>query len=150
MHSSPLMTRQDIPSGLSTSVHTNKFLEDDYERDHLESLFPVSEMYTHVQEFLSQPDHTRDAYSSHPEFLYQLGLMLEEIESHRSLRRKAATLREEFSRVQNENVQLRTYLNSRLPAREPVVSSPSTFSPIPRPSADVSGKTWDSIVLDLI
>jgi hypothetical protein len=76
--------------------------------------------------------------------------MMKEIQSHRSLLQKTAVLREEFARVQTENVQIRTYLNSRLPSREPTFSTPPTFAPIPRPATDTSGRSWDSIALDLI
>lgn len=144
-HSSPQMARRNTPSGPSSaSIHGQ---EDDYERAHPpENLPSVSEMYPHVQAYLAQAHGLGD----HPEFLRQISLMLHEVESHRVLLRKNALLREEFSRVQTENSQLRTYLHAQLPIREPAVSGPSTFSPIPRPSADTSGKSWDRIVLDLI
>lgn len=84
------------------------------------------------------------------EFMHQLGLMMKEVESHRSLLGKMAILREEFDRIQTENVQIRTYLDSRLPSMEPRLASPPAFSLIPRPSADTTGKSWDSIILNLI
>lgn len=109
---------------------------------------PITDMYPHILALLAQPD--RQDMTRHPEFIHQLHCMMQEVQSHRSLLQKAAVLREEFSRVQTENIQIRTYLNSRLPSREPTFSTPSTFSPIPRPSPDTSGRSWDSIVLDLI
>lgn len=145
-NNSPLMTRHNIPDGPSstfTSPH-----EDDYERAHpSEDLPGISELYPQVQAYLAQTD----APGHHSDFQRQIAGMLQEAESYRILLRKTAALREEFTRVQTENVQLKTYLNSRLPTREPLVSSPSTFpSNIPRPSSDTNGKSWDSIVLDLI
>lgn len=122
---------------------------DAFEHDHLSTnLSPITDMYPHILALLAQPD-TQDV-TRRPEFIHQLHLMIQEVQSHRSLLQKAAVLREEFSRVQTENIRIRTYLNSRLPSREPTFSTPSTFSPLPRPTPDTSGKSWDSIVLDLI
>ncbi|OKO90329.1 hypothetical protein PENSUB_13462 [Penicillium subrubescens] len=122
---------------------------DAFEHDHSSTnLSPIADMYPHILGLLAQPD--RQDMSGNPDFIYQLHSMMQEVQSHRSLLQKAAVLREEFSRVQTENIQIRTYLNSRLPSREPTFLTPSTFSPIPRPSPDTSGRSWDSIVLDLI
>lgn len=122
---------------------------DAFEHDHLSTnLPPITEMYSHVMALLARPGG--QDMIGHPEFIHQLDLMMKEVQSHRSLLQKTAVLREEFARVQTENIQIRTYLNSRLPSREPTFSTPSIFSPIPRPAPDTSGKSWDSIVLDLI
>jgi cell shape-determining protein MreC len=96
---------------------------------------------------LYQPDPDRGSVHR-PEFLHQLNLMTREVEFHRSLLRKMATLREEFSKIQTENKQLRVYLNSRFPRDGNFAAS--NFSGYPRPSADTAGKSWDSIVMDLI
>lgn len=136
-------------SGMSSAIGLVPEGGDAFEHDHSSAnLSPITDMYPHILALLTQPD--RQDMTSHPDFIYQLHCMMQEVQSHRSLLQKAAVLREEFSRVQTENIQIRTYLNSRLPSREPTFSTPSTFSPIPRPSPDTSGRSWDSIVLDLI
>ncbi|CEO59726.1 hypothetical protein PMG11_04391 [Penicillium brasilianum] len=122
---------------------------DAFEHNHLTAnISPITDMYPHILAFLAQPD-AQDV-TRRPEFFHQIHSMMQELQSHRSMLQKAAVLREEFSRVQTENIQIRTYLNSRLPSREPTFSTPSTFSPVPRPTPDTSGRSWDSIVLDLI
>ncbi|OOQ87273.1 hypothetical protein PEBR_17606 [Penicillium brasilianum] len=122
---------------------------DAFEHNHLTAnISPITDMYPHILAFLAQPD-AQDV-TRRPEFFHQIHSMMQEVQSHRSMLQKAAVLREEFSRVQTENIQIRTYLNSRLPSREPNFSTPSTFSPVPRPTPDTSGRSWDSIVLDLI
>ncbi|KAJ5231899.1 Zinc finger PHD-finger [Penicillium citrinum] len=143
---SPLMARHNLPVGSSATLASPQ--EDDYERAHpSEDLPSISELYPYVQAYLAQAD----APGHQSEFQHQIAGMLHEAESYRILLRKVAALREEFTRVQTENIQLKAYLNSRVPTREPVISSPSTLpSYIPRPSSDTDGKSWDSIVLDLI
>jgi hypothetical protein len=136
-------------SGVSSAFHFVPEETDAFEHDHLSTnLSPITEMYPHILGLLAQPD-TQDV-TRQPEFIHQLHSMMLEVQSHRALLQKAAVLREEYSRVQTENIQIRTYLNSRLPSREPNFSTPSIFSPIPRPTPETSGKSWDSIVLDLI
>lgn len=122
---------------------------DAFEHDHQSTdLPPITEMYSHILAFLARPG--AHDMNGHPEFIHQLGLMMKEVQSHRSLLQKTAVFREEFARVQAENVQIRTYLNSRLHSRGPAFSTPATFTPIPRPATDMSGRCWDSIALDLI
>lgn len=122
---------------------------DAFEHDHLSTnLPPITEMYSHILSFLARPG--AQDMNGHPEFIRQLGLVMKEVQSHRSLLQKTAVFRDEFARVQTENVQTRTYLNSRLPLREPTFSPPPTFAPMPRPATDTSGRSWDSIALDLI
>lgn len=145
---SPWPGMSNIP-GISSAMDFVPEGTDAFEHDHSSSnLSPITDMYPHILALLAQPDG--QDVTRHPEFIYQLHCMMQEVQSHRSLLQKAAVLREEFSRVQTENIQIRTYLNSRLPSREPTFSTLSTFSPIPRPSPDTSGRSWDSIVLDLI
>jgi hypothetical protein len=145
---SPWASTNNIP-GISSAMDFVPEGADAFEHDHLfTNLSPITDIYPHVLALLAQPD-LQDV-TRHPEFIHQLHSMMQEVRSHRSLLQKTAVLREEFSRVQTENIRIRTYLNSRLPSREPAFSTPSTFSPIPRPSPDTSGKSWDSIVLDLI
>lgn len=136
-------------SGISAAYGFVPEDTDAFEHDHLSiNLSPITEMYPHILALLAQPgmqDVTRQ-----PDLIRQLHLMMQEVQSHRSLLQKTTVLREEYSRVQTENLQLRTYLNSRLPSREPSFSTPSSFSSIPRPAPDTSGRSWDSIVLDLI
>ncbi|KAJ5884698.1 hypothetical protein N7495_009208 [Penicillium taxi] len=111
-----------------------------------QDLPPVPNMYPHVLAYLSQTDAATTQLTHQPEFRHQLDTMLKEVEAHRH---KMATFLEEFSRVQTENMHLRTYLNSQLPSRL-IDSGPSNFSALQAPSSDTTGKSWDSIVLDLI
>lgn len=148
VQASPWPGTNNIPEVSSTMDFVPEG-SDAFEYDHSSTnISPITDMYPHILALLAQPD--RQDMTGHPEFIHQLHCMMQEVQSHRSLLQKAAVLREEFSRVQTENIQIRTYLNSRLPSREPAFSTPSTFSPIPRPSPDTSGRSWDSIVLDLI
>jgi hypothetical protein len=131
--------------GIASSTFPGR--RDEYEIEYSDNLPPIFEMYSQVLAHLYQPDPDRGSVHR-PEFLHQLNLMTREVESHRALLRKMATLREEFSKIQTENMQLRVYLNSRLPRDGNFAAS--NFSGYPRPSADTAGKSWDSIVMDLI
>lgn len=123
--------------------------DDKFDTDDLHNLPPIFEMYSQILAHLYQPDANPTSSVHQPEFLNQLNLMVREVESHRSLLEKMATFREDFSRLQTENLHLREYLNSRLPIAGTVARS-SNFSEFPRPSADTIGKTWDRIAMDLI
>ncbi|KAJ5679916.1 Zinc finger PHD-finger [Penicillium macrosclerotiorum] len=114
---------------------------------------PISDLYPHLLAYLSdsRPPRSSSAASAvQPEFFYQLDLMMREVQAYRALLDKTATLREEFARVQTENIQLRTYLNARLPLQEPTFSGASTCVSTPRPLPETSGRSWDSIVLDIM
>lgn len=115
-----------------------------------DKLPPVAEMYPQVLEYLNRPGAQTDQFAQ-LQFKNQLGLMMKEIESYRSLLQDQANLREDHLRLQTENTKIRAYLNSSLAPREPALASPSTFShSIPRPPTETRGKSWDSIALDLI
>lgn len=146
---SPLATRHSSPGYSSASCASERPQGFDHASTG-ENLPLISQMYPHVLAYMAQTDGQTELPLRQPELMHRLGLMMKEVESHRSLLGKMAILREEFDRIQTENVQIRTYLNSRLPSLEPRLASPSAFSSIPRPSADTTGKSWDSIILDLI
>jgi hypothetical protein len=113
-------------------------------------LSPISEMYPELLKYLSRPDDDTDQSVNGAQFKTQLNLMMQEIESHRTLMQEKTNLEEEYFRTQNENTQIKAYLDSRL-SRESTIASPSTFShSIPRPPAQRSERSWDSIALDLI
>lgn len=82
------------------------------------------------------------------ELLFRLGWMFEKLESNEALSAEVRALREENSWLRRENWQLQ----NRLPSMETLLAGgPSgTTSPIPRPTSDTTGRTWDSIVMDLI
>jgi hypothetical protein len=141
------LTEYDTPGFDAPNLPSGR--DDKFETDDLHDLPPIFEMYSQVLAHLYQPDANRISSVHQPEFLNQLNLMVREVESHRSLLEKMVTLREEFSRVQTENLHLRAYLNSRLPTAGSFARS-SNFSEFSRPSADTIGKTWDSIAMDLI
>jgi hypothetical protein len=113
-------------------------------------LSPIPEMYPQLLEYLAQPENHTDQHAQEGQFKDQLSLMMREIESHRALLREKTNLEEEYFRTRSENTQMKAYLDSRL-SRESTFATPSTFShSIPRPSAQRSEKSWDSIALDLI
>lgn len=73
---------------------------------------------------------------------------MKETESQRTLLPEMAELHEEASRLRTENTQMRTDLGAAMPLNSlaSLVHQPSR----PRgPSADMSGRSWDSIALDL-
>ncbi|KAJ5758309.1 uncharacterized protein N7511_007003 [Penicillium nucicola] len=116
-----------------------------------DKLPPVTEIYPQVLEYLDHPEAHTDQFDQLPHFRNQLGLIMKEIESYRSLLQDQANLREEHLRLQTENSKFRAYLNSSLAPREPAVASPSAFSHnSPRLPTETRGKSWDNIALDLI
>ncbi|OQD79761.1 hypothetical protein PENANT_c044G11018 [Penicillium antarcticum] len=116
-----------------------------------DKLPPVAEMYPQVLEYLNHPGAQTDQFGQLPQFRNQLGLMMKEIDSYRSLLQDQANLKEDHLRLQTENTKIRAYLNSSLAPREPAIASPSAFShSSPRPPTETRGKSWDSIALDLI
>jgi hypothetical protein len=124
---------------------------DDYDSGLAPDKLPsVAEMYPQVLEYLNRPGAHTDQFAQ-PQFRDQIGLMMKEIESYRSLLQDQTNLREDHLRLQTENNKIRAYLNSSLAPREPAHASPSTFShSSPRPPTETRGKSWDSIALDLI
>ncbi|KAJ5662591.1 uncharacterized protein N7477_010207 [Penicillium maclennaniae] len=143
---SPL-TGYETPGLATTNCSISK--EDTYDTELPDNLPPVFEMYSQVLAHLYQPDANRINAVHQVEYLNQLNLMVREVESHRSLLEKMANLREEFSRVQTENMHLRAYLNSRMPS-EGGFARPFIYPELPRPLADTTGKSWDSIATDFI
>lgn len=143
---SPL-TEYDTPGFVPSNLPSAK--REGYDTEYPDNLPPVFEMYSQVLAHLYQPDAKRISSVHQLEFLNQLNLMLREVESHRSLLAKMANLREELSRIQADNMHLRAYLNSPMPSEGNFARS-SNYSGFPRPLADTTGKSWDSIALDLI
>ncbi|KAJ5174220.1 uncharacterized protein N7482_000097 [Penicillium canariense] len=80
-------------------------------------------------------------FNHNPEFVRQLDLMIKDVQARQSLLQKIATLREQFSRVQIEKIQIRTYLNSRIPLWKGTRSSTPKISPIPRSTTGTSGQS---------
>lgn len=113
-------------------------------------LSPVTEMYPQLLEYLALPNDGTDHYTLGTQFKNQLGLVMQEIESHRKLLREKTNLQEEYLRTQSENLQIKAYLNTGL-SREPAIAGPSTLSHSTlKPPAQRSRKSWDSIALDSI
>lgn len=114
-------------------------------------LSPVTEMYPQLLEYLASPHDGAGQGTQSTQFNNQLSLVMREIESHRVLLREKADLQREYLRIQNENMQIKAYLDSGLSREATAVASPSTIShSISRPPVQRSGQSWDSIALDLI
>lgn len=116
----------------------------------LTELFPVAEMYPQLLDYLAQPDGETDKNPQSVQFKHQLGLAMKEVESHRSLLREKALIREEYLRMQGENAKIKAHFDSASSPQESAHPSPSmTTQSIPRPVAEQRGKDWDSIAIDL-
>lgn len=113
-------------------------------------LSPVTEMYPQLLEYLALPNDRTSHYNPGIQFKNQLGLVMQEIESHRALLREKTNLQEEYLKTQSENLQIKAYLNTGM-SREPAIAGPSTLSHSTlKPPAQRSRKSWDSIALDSI
>ncbi|CAG8076994.1 unnamed protein product [Penicillium nalgiovense] len=114
-------------------------------------VFPVAETYPQLLEYLALPDAETDHHAQSSQFKHQLGMAMKEIESNRASMRDKANIREDYSRLQRENVQIKAYLDSRNSPRNSAIPSPSMVSHniIPRPASEQRGKAWDSLALDM-
>ncbi|KAJ5374481.1 hypothetical protein N7517_006487 [Penicillium concentricum] len=114
-------------------------------------LFPVAEMYPQLLEYLALPDAETDHHAQPSQFKHQLGVAMREIESNRASMREKASIREECSKLQRENAQIKAYLDSRASPQDSAAPSPSTVSHtiISKPASEQRGKAWDSIALDM-
>lgn len=116
-----------------------------------DSISQSAELCARAKEFLSEYGGFPQGQEYRQGFLLQLGWMMKEVESHQMLFHEVQNLREENARLQNENSQLRGgYQPPRIPTEAMLAVSSRANSPIPRPPSDAAGKSWDSIVLDLI
>ncbi|KAJ5206437.1 Zinc finger PHD-finger [Penicillium cf. griseofulvum] len=114
-------------------------------------LFPVAETYPQLLEYLAMPDAEVHQHVQSSQFKHQLGMAMKEIESNRASVREKTNIREEYSKVQRENAQIKAYLDSRSSSRGSSVPSPSAASHtiISRPTSEQMGKDWDRIAVDL-
>lgn len=88
------------------------------------------------------------------ELLLNLGQMIKRLEMQEARLSEVQSVQEENAWLRRERSQLqhRAYhnLGPRFPSSEAWrVGSSGTSSPIPRPTLDTAGKSWDSIVMDL-
>ena len=109
-----------------------------------------SELSTRAKQFLSELGGFAPNQEYSQELLHRLGWMMKEVEFHQPLYQEVQILREENVRLKDENAQMRRYLGPRIPTEAMKAASSGPNSPIPRPPSDTAGKSWDSIVLDLI
>ncbi|KAL3455515.1 hypothetical protein BJX64DRAFT_67027 [Aspergillus heterothallicus] len=104
-------------------------------------------MLTRAREFL----HVHGGFPEQQEFslelLLKLGSIMTELDYHRQ---QVQELASENSHLRQDNANIRAYLDSNLATGRPAGTPITDFSPIPRPSADTTGKSWDRIVMDLI
>lgn len=114
-------------------------------------VFPVAETYPRLLEYLALPDAEIGRHAQSSQFKHQLGMAMKEIESNRASMRDKANTREDYSRLQRENAQIKEYLDSTHSPRNPAISSPSTVSHniTSRPASEQRGKAWDSLALDM-
>lgn len=101
-----------------------------------------------ARQFLIENDDSppHQGYSSN--LLHRLGDVMVQLESYQYLLQEVQTLRDENVRLQHANKELRLYAGSKPSSHEPTFNPPMPH--IPQPSPDTSGKSWDSIVMDLI
>jgi hypothetical protein len=114
-------------------------------------LFPVAETYPQLLEYLAMPDAEAHQHAQSPQFKDQLEMAMKELASNRASMREKTNIREEYSKLQRENAQIKAYLDSRSSSRGSSVPSPSAVSHtiISRPASEQRGKDWDSIAVDL-
>jgi len=82
-----------------------------------------------------------------PIILYRIADMMAHLEYQQRLLQEMQELKEENMRLHHVNQELRVHAHSRSP-HDSAVNSP--VPNIPRPAADMSGKSWDRIVMDLL
>ena len=90
-------------------------------------------MYPQLLEYLALPNDGTGEDIQKIQFKNQLSLVMQEIESHRASLREKSNLQKEYLKVQNENMQIKAYLDSGLSRESTAIASSSKFShPIPR------------------
>ncbi|KAI1831098.1 hypothetical protein DTO013E5_6240 [Penicillium roqueforti] len=114
-------------------------------------VYPIAEMYPRLLEYLALPDAETDRHAQSSQFKHQLGMAMKEIESYRASMRDKTNIREDYSRLQRENAQIKAYLDSRDSPRESSIPSPSTVphSIISKPVSEQRVKAWDSLAIDM-
>ncbi|KAJ5597267.1 Zinc finger PHD-finger [Penicillium hordei] len=112
----------------------------------------VAETYPQLLEYLALPDNETNHHTQPSQFKHQLGMAIKEIESNRASIRDKVNIREDYSRLQRENAQIKAYLDSKRSPRDSAVPSPSAGSHdiISRPPSEQRGKAWDSLALDTL
>lgn len=108
----------------------------------------LSDKLARARQFLDENDGSPPHQGYSPNLLYRLGDLMVQLESQQYLSQEVQKLREENARLQHANQELRLYAGSKPSSRDPTLNF--SMSNIPRPSPDTSGKSWDSIVMDLI
>ncbi|CAI7612928.1 unnamed protein product [Penicillium viridicatum] len=115
-------------------------------------VFSVAETYPQLLEYLALPDNETNHHAQPSQFKHQLGMAIKEIESNRASIRDKVNIREDYSRLQRENAQIKAYLDSKRSPRDSAIPSPSVVSHdiISRPASEQRGKAWDSLALDTL
>lgn len=115
-------------------------------------VFSVAETYPQLLEYLALPDNETKHHAQPSQFKHQLGVAIKEIESNRASIRDKVNIREDYSRLQRENAQIKAYLDSKRSPRDTAIPSPSAVSHdiISRPASEHRGKAWDSLALDTL
>ncbi|KAJ5961435.1 Zinc finger PHD-finger [Penicillium viridicatum] len=115
-------------------------------------VFSVAETYPQLLEYLALPDNETNHHAQPSQFKHQLGMAIKEIESYRASIRDKVNIREDYSRLQRENAQIKAYLDSKRSPRDSAIPSPSAVSHdiISRPASEQRGKAWDSLALDAL
>lgn len=115
---------------------------------------------TRARDFLAEYGGLPSSQDYRPDFLLQLGRIIQQAESSDQSLKEAESLREENAKLRRENSQLRLNLSSRLSSRDPALSlrrSPSatrTYTSSNNSVAslippDVSERSWDRIISDV-
>lgn len=115
-------------------------------------VFSVEETYPQLLEYLALPENETKHLAQPSQFKHQLEMAIKEIESNRALIREKVNIREDYSRLQRENAQIKAYLDSKRSPRDTAIPSPSAVSHeiISRPASEQRGKAWDSLALDTL
>ncbi|KAJ5848704.1 Zinc finger PHD-finger [Penicillium solitum] len=115
-------------------------------------VFSVAETYPQLLEYLALPDNETKHHAQPSQFKHQLGMAIKEIESNRASIRDKVNIREDYSRLQRENAQIKACLDSKRSPRDTAIPSPSAVAHdvISRPASEQRGKAWDSLALDTL
>ncbi|CAG8048879.1 unnamed protein product [Penicillium salamii] len=96
--------------------------------DSSSELSPITEMYPQLLEYLALPHDDTDLDTQEFKFKNQLSLVMQEIESHRESLREKTSLQKEYLKIQNENLQIKAYLDSGLSRESTAIASSSAIS----------------------
>lgn len=147
-HGSPVMSRSPLSDWQSSFRSSSPSIDYQNNVNGLDQTL-LSGKLARARQFLVENDGSppHQGYSSN--LLYQLGEVMIQLESQQNLLQEVQKLREENTQLQHANQKLRLNAGSKPSSRDPTLNL--SMSNIPRPSSpDTSGKSWDSIVMDLI